>query len=386
MKHTFNTVLVIVSICVLLAGCSPAEPQATPTPEGGAAEGSEAIISATGVVIPAQWAALSARSQDVVSEVLVKEGERVTKGQALVRLGEAEAARAEVARARESLITAERLFEAAQANALRDLTDAYEAVRKAQYELDNFDIPSDIAQGTPAEGVATMYARLEEARKLFEPYRDLEERLEWEMQRDDPEHPKVYRDTAKIYKKRLDDAWADFNKAIRWADLEAELQQAKSELRNAQKEFESVSGGAQQPSLRGAQYEAAQANLSAAEAALANAEMTAPFDGVVAAVDTRLGEWVAPGMPILQLGDLGNLRVETTDLSEIDAARVHAQDTALVTFDALPEVVVNGTVLRVGSKSAEGSGVNYTAVIVLDSVPAGLRWGMTAFVDIKVSP
>jgi hypothetical protein len=29
-------------------------------------------------------------------------------------------------------------------------------------------------------------------------------------------------------------------------------------------------------------------------------------------------------------------------------------------------------------------GVNYTAVVELDEIPAQVRWGMTAFVDIEV--
>lgn len=114
--------------------------------------------------------------------------------------------------------------------------------------------------------------------------------------------------------------------------------------------------------------------------------MRAPFAGVVSNLDARVGEWVAPGMVILQIGDSSRLQVETTDLSEIDAARVRAGDPVSVTFDALPDVVINGTVLWVAQKSSKGSGVNYTTVIVLDSIPPGLRWGMTAFADIEVSP
>jgi HlyD family secretion protein len=385
MKHYPKILFAIVLASLALAGCSPAEQEAAPTPEGGATSDYGPVISATGVVVPAQWAAVSARTPGVVSEVLVKEGERVTKGQLLVRLSSSESARAEVARAQENLIAAERALSASQANAFNELGDAYEAVRKAQYDLDNFDVPADIQQGTPAEGVATAYAKVEEARKAFEPYRDLEERIEWEMKRDDPENPKVYRDTARIYKKRLDDAWADFNKAIRWARLSGDMEQAKSALQNAQQEFEAVSGTSQATSLARAQYESALANLSAAQARLADLELAAPFDGVVCNLDVRAGEWVTPGLPILQLGDLANLRVETTDLSEIDAARVHPRDTVLVTFDALPNVQVQGTLLRVANKSAEGSGVNYTVVILLDSIPENLRWGMTAFADIKVT-
>ena len=385
MKHFPRILAAIVIPCLVLAGCSAGEGKATPMPENAGTRDFEAIINATGVVVPAQWAALSARGQGVVSEVLVKEGQTVKKGQPLVRLSNSEAARAEVARAQENLIAAERAFSSSQAIALNVLGDAYEAVRKAQYDLDNFDVPSEIAQETPATGVSIMYARLEEARKAFEPYRNLEERLEWEMRNDHAKDPKVYRDTAKIYKKRLDDAWADFNKAIRWAKLAADLEQAKSGLENAQKEFNAVSGSSQDASLARAQYDSARANFSAAQAALANVELTAPFDGVVCNLDVRVGEWIAPGIPILQLGDLDSLRVETSDLSEIDAARVHPQDRVLVTFDALPDIQVQGVILRVANKSAEGSGVNYTAVILLDTIPGDLRWGMTAFADIEVS-
>ncbi|MBM3123157.1 MAG: HlyD family efflux transporter periplasmic adaptor subunit, partial [Chloroflexi bacterium] len=129
---------------------------------------------------------------------------------------------------------------------------------------------------------------------------------------------------------------------------------------------------------------AAQAQLTAAQQALADLELQAPFGGVVCNLRARVGEWVAPGMPVLQLGDLEALRVETTDLNEIDAARLQAGDTALVTFDALPAAGVSGKVERIGYKSAEGSGVNYTVVLTLDQIPDGLRWGMTAFVDIEV--
>jgi multidrug efflux pump subunit AcrA (membrane-fusion protein) len=86
----------------------------------------------------------------------------------------------------------------------------------------------------------------------------------------------------------------------------------------------------------------------------------------------------------LILADLENLRVETTDLNEIDAARVQVADPVIVTFDALPDVVVNGTVDSIAPKASAGSGVNYTVIILLDEIPEQLRWDMTAFVDIQV--
>jgi HlyD family secretion protein len=98
----------------------------------------------------------------------------------------------------------------------------------------------------------------------------------------------------------------------------------------------------------------------------------------------QAGEWVGPGQAILELADLGHLRIETTDLNEIDAARVKEGDRVTVTFDALPDVQIAGTVERIAPKSAKGSGVNYTVIVELSEWPEILRWGMTAFVDILV--
>ena len=78
------------------------------------------------------------------------------------------------------------------------------------------------------------------------------------------------------------------------------------------------------------------------------------------------------------------LDVETTDLNEIDAARVAVGDSVKVTFDALSDVVVIGKVKSIAPKASEGSGVNYTVVVELSEWPETLRWGMTAFVDIEV--
>jgi multidrug resistance efflux pump len=124
--------------------------------------------------------------------------------------------------------------------------------------------------------------------------------------------------------------------------------------------------------------------LNAAVKVLDDLQLNSPFDGTVNELYVKENEWIAPGQQVLLLADLENLRVETTDLNEIDVAQIEIGDKAIVTFDALPDVVVEGEVTRVAQKAAEGSGVNYTVVILLDEIPEKLRWGMTAFVDIEV--
>ena len=130
--------------------------------------------------------------------------------------------------------------------------------------------------------------------------------------------------------------------------------------------------------------ENAKAAMAAAEAQLEDLELRAPFSGTISDLNVRKGEWVIPGQTILLIADLTNLQIETTDLNEIDAARVKVNDPVAITFDALPGVEVKGTITSVSPKSAEGSGVNYTVVIKMDELPGLLRWGMTAFADIRV--
>jgi HlyD family secretion protein len=137
-------------------------------------------------------------------------------------------------------------------------------------------------------------------------------------------------------------------------------------------------------SLAKARISNAEAQLAAAKAAIADRELVAPFDGVISAVHVNPGEWVAPGSPVLLVGDLDHLQVETTDLGEIDVAQIMVGDPAMVTFDSLPDLVLPGTVSRIAPKPSDGSGVNFPVVIELDQIPAALRWGMTAFVDIAL--
>jgi hypothetical protein len=85
---------------------------------------------------------------------------------------------------------------------------------------------------------------------------------------------------------------------------------------------------------------------------------------------------------VVVIADLQDLRIETTDLSEIDVARIAIGSPATVTFDAFPDLSVRAVVMQIDSRAAEGSGVNFKTTLKLIETPPGLRWGMTAFVDI----
>jgi HlyD family secretion protein len=102
-------------------------------------------------------------------------------------------------------------------------------------------------------------------------------------------------------------------------------------------------------------------------------------------VYVREGEEVLPGQDVLVLGDLATLRVETTDLDEFDVARVEPDQRVDLTFDALPEKVLEGRVLSIAPMATPGqSATTYRVIIEFEEVDPALRWGMTAFVDITI--
>ncbi|HTP00602.1 MAG TPA: efflux RND transporter periplasmic adaptor subunit [Anaerolineales bacterium] len=132
-----------------------------------------------------------------------------------------------------------------------------------------------------------------------------------------------------------------------------------------------------------ADIDKAQAAVDLAKATLAQATLTAPFDGTVASLDISPAETVVPGQEVIQLGDLSTFQVETTDLSERDAPLVQTGQKATVTVTALNDTFP-GKVTDVSHiSSTVGGDVVYKVTIQFDTQPKGLLWGMTTDVGIE---
>jgi multidrug resistance efflux pump len=233
------------------------------------------------------------------------------------------------------------------------------------------------------EALSYTAANLEEARINFEPYRYLNERLEKQIAQENPNKDQVYRSTAKVYKKRLDDAWAEYNKAIKWTTLEASLESAKAELAQAQKEYDKLASGSDsgEKAVAEAQYDAARANLAAARAALADVELLAPFDGTVAGLKVKGGESVSPGQTVISVADFSGWIVKTTDLTELDVVEIAEGQAVTITLDAIPDAGLKGLVQSIGQNYTEKQGdVVYEVTVELTETQPTMRWGMTAVV------
>lgn len=180
----------------------------------------------------------------------------------------------------------------------------------------------------------------------------------------------------------LANAEVNYDRLDRAGARTIELDAAQAQVDSAQAALDELKAGPTDQQLAAVKrdLEAARQGLRQAEKALADATLKAPFDGQVIEIIPNEFESAAPSQTVLVLADLSSLHVETTDLSEVDVARIQAGDAARVVFDALPNQTYTGKVERIASRSSGGSAVYYQVTISLDTIPTGLRWGMTAFV------
>jgi multidrug efflux pump subunit AcrA (membrane-fusion protein) len=429
-------------LTLVLAACSGTQ-TATPTPEAEIFTNFSPVISATGKVVPEQLATLSVQTPGLVAEMLVQAGDTIEADTVILRLeGQATAQAALAATQLEltaaqialqdihdadyALLAAQARAEAATAQkALDDRQNpelqqalAEQAITEAEKAVDDAERALSFSQSTASQAdidaakAAVILAKeaLDDARDDFEPYSNKPEdnlvraqlqaklsaaqeaydatvrRLNGMLSTGDPLEIALAESRLATAQAQLIQAQRDWDEIKDGPDPE-DVALLEAQIAHAEDEYTRLSNGPDPDDIALAEGRIAnaEAQLAAAQAALDNLEVRAPFAGVVGELYIHAGEWIAPGQPVLLLADLQHLVVETTDLSEIDVARLAVGDAATLTFDALPSAMVNATVTRIAPKAAEGAGVNYTLTLELDEIPEGLRWGMTAFVDIEVT-
>jgi len=313
------------------------------------------VVTASGEIKPRNYINIgtNAMAPSRITEILVKEGDRVRKGQLLARL-ESVQPEAEVQAQRAALSQAE--AESAAAEAALRVAD--ENLATAQATLDR----------TKAE--------LEQARINFERAQKLwEERL---ISRQEYDQRRI----------ELDARQAALREAeARLAQVRAQRAQVASQLAAAQK-----------------RVALAQANLRRASDVLQRTYAVAPLDGVVTNLPVRVGETVVPGIQnspaslIMTIADMSLITAEVK-VDETDIVNVKLGQPADVTIDAIPNRVFKGRVIEIGntailrstglaaSQSAISSqeAKDFKVVIALDNPPEEIRPGLSCTAKITTA-
>jgi multidrug efflux pump subunit AcrA (membrane-fusion protein) len=388
-------VLLLVSILVLaLSACGSnsaqtplptvaLDPNATPVSTKNI--GGSGGVTASGEVVPKQEAKLAFSLGGVIKTVNVAEGDQVEAGKILAETDNA-SIQMEVDQAQRNLqeLTSPSSIAAAEkavAVALKGLDDTQDKSdslfypRASETLIKNTEGEIDLAKKA--------LARAQDSYRLVARLEDGNERKAQAL---------VAMTDAQM---RLNDLISKYNwytgkpTDIDATDIRANLAMAEAALQEAQWYLSALKGEqlpSQATGSKLAQLKQTRDNLASAQDRLEKSRLVAPFAGTVAVVQIVVGEYATPGQVMVVLSDTATLRVETTDLSERDVPKVEIGQTVNVFVQALNENVAGQVSLISPISDTLGGDVVYKTTIDLDTIPPGLRSGMSVDVQFQNNP
>ncbi|MEW6406865.1 MAG: efflux RND transporter periplasmic adaptor subunit [Chloroflexota bacterium] len=362
-KTLYITLLLSIIFALLLSACGPSATAApaleeTPVP-------SSAVI-AEGRIEPIHAANLSFLAMGVVDEVNVAVGDSVQAGDVLVKLAGADIAQAQVVamqQAYDQLLRTAKVERAHLWQVYMDAQKAREAATKKWNDINLNDIENRIEDRQ--EDVEDRQIDLEQAQEKFDKYKDLNE--------DDVKYRNA-EDELEDAQSEYDEAVENLEETMRERDVpRANLDAALAAEAETKYQYELTLEGPNADQLA-----LAKANLDAALDGLEAYILTAPFDGIVAEVNVKMGEQVGPESRAVSVIDPSAWMVETTDVTELEVVKIAEGQQVSMVPDALPDVTLTGTVTEISQAYfIQGGDVQYTVRIQVDEVDARIRWGMT---------
>jgi RND family efflux transporter, MFP subunit len=173
---------------------------------------------------------------------------------------------------------------------------------------------------------------------------------------------------------------------LRQGGTAAQIAQSQASVIQAQANLESLTAPATEVELASARAQVTQAEVALAQAQteLEQATLRAPFDGVVAAVSVVEGGNSNAGTAAVTVIDISSYYIDV-NLSETDAAQVKAGQNVDLSFDALPDDKLEGTVASVSPIANSESNV-VTYKVRVNFVPGDLeiKVGMSSTAAIQV--
>jgi HlyD family secretion protein len=311
------------------------------------------LVTASGEIKPRKYINIGANAMGELTEILVKEGDHVRKGQLVARVENTQP---------EADVNAQR---AAQASAEADAA-------AAEAGLKSYD-----------DNLATMQAGVDRARA------DLDHAT-LDLKRSE----ELYRDKL-IPKQDYDTRQATYQTAVATLnESEAKLVQAKAQREQANSQ------------LFSAQRRVAQARATVTRAAdvLHKYDSFAPLDGVVTNLPVRVGETVVPGIQsstasnIMTIADMSIITAEVK-VDETDIVSVKLDQVADVTIDAIPNKIFKGHVIEIGdtaiirstgvaasqSTTSSQEAKDFKVVVALDNPPDDIRPGLSCTAKITTA-
>jgi len=277
----------------------------------------------------------------------VDEGDRVRVGQPIAKLEardileEVALRRAEVEAARAQLMELERGFrpeEVAQAEAV---------VERARAHL------AELLAGSRPQEIEAAEASLRRARAELERWRSDHERQRQLFQRG-VISAREYESVLAAY--RVAEAQVreveERVKLVREGPRKEQIAQARAALKEAQERLAMLREGPRKETIEAARarLEGAKAALAASETRLSYTTVTSPLNGIVLSKNVEPGEYVAPGTPVVTIGDLENIWLRAY-IDEPDLGKVKLGQRVRIRTDTYPEKRYEGRISFISSQA-----------------------------------
>ncbi|MDT4954541.1 MAG: HlyD family secretion protein [Acidobacteriota bacterium] len=354
-------------------------------------------VTASGEVRPVQYVNMTSEVAGRIEEIYVKEGDRVTKGQQLVRLdptqlqsneaaqaaalqaamSDTQNARTQVLASQNGVANAQQALSAAEAS----LAQSRQQVVSSQTNVDRAQVDLNTAQ-----------RELKRTTDLVES--GVASRSEYDAARDRFDQARVSLRTAQANLEA---------QKISIEEAKARVNQQRLAIRNAQTSVVLAQQSVKTSEARATQQ---QALLRGQGSQLSKAMQLASLTGIVAEIPSKVGQFAVAGLsttPLLTIADMSTVNVEVkVDETEINDVQVGQK--AKIKVDAFQNRELDGEVtqktpLAVGKSSTQGGLQNtinvqeakeFRVVVQLQNVPDEIKEGLkpglsaTAVITTKV--
>jgi HlyD family secretion protein len=314
-----------------------------------------AIVTASGEIKPPpqNFASVNANSFGKITEILVKEGDHVKKGQLLMRTEDIQQ------------------------------TAGVEAQQAALTTAEADSAASAAAVQSAAAALKTSEADLAQAQAKFDQTRD-----------DYKRGQELFKDEL-IARQAFDQRLSDYQVS------QASLQSAQARVAQAKAQYQQAIYNRDMAKARISQN---RAQLLGQKDALDKTIYTSPLDGIVTSLPVHAGENVVPGIQnqvgsqLFQVSDLSIITAEVK-VDETDIINVKLGQPAEVQIDAIPNKTFKGHVTQLGqsaigrtsgqttssSSTPTEEAKDFLVVVTLDNPPPGMRPGLSATAKITTA-
>ena len=344
-------------------------------------------VTGTGKVEPDAQAALSFKTVGTLGELSVEVGQNVEAGRILASLHPG-SLDPELLAAEADLIAAQQVLddllegstEQQIAQAVMALAQARDDVRAAEYkwnsQQEGMRANSDTIRGAEAR-LTLAQASADHAKAAYDAVSG--------RPSDDPAKATALTNLVAARADR-DSALRNVNwytgrpTEIQQAILDSELAVAQASLLQAEQDLADLRAGADFDAVK-----SAEARLRAAQAFVDQARLISPTAGTVMSINHGVGDSVVPGEIEIVIADLSALHVDTS-VDELDVGDVSIGQPVEITLDALPDLVLMGSVAGIDLTPEIGStSTQYPVRVELESIDDLVRVGMTAGLSILIA-